>query len=830
MPSGMFRANFFSFVISIYEDIFIYQSPPPVKTLVLPSGRPGVPGPVQARELGLESRHARSNRPYFDYPCPALVGRRVLRPAAAGPGSDTGRPALSRRCARDRPARRGPAGPDDARGEVPPAVHGRRRSRRRDGRLEGGHLRAPGPERRRTPGARPKSSTRSRSSSSRRRGSGSRSSRSRRPCTASSRRGRPRSPRRSAWRRRGTSISWPASPAPSAAETRSRGIRQVLSPVINIARDVRWGRVEETYGEDPLLASRMAVAFVRAFETRGVIATPKHFVANVGAGGRDSYPIADGERGSAGDRLPAVPGRDRRGRGPVDHDRLQFVGRACPARPTPGSSRGILKGEWGFRGFVISDACSVGGSFSLHLTADSYPRVGAPGLGRAASTSSSRPRSGTRRCSARPSSAGRSAATRIDDAVRRVLRAKMELGLFEDPYVDPAEAERMNGRAAHRELARKAARDSVVLLKNDGGSLPVKRRRRRSRSRSSARTRSRRGSAATAGRASARSPSSTRIREQGRGVRGRRPLRRGLRPAGRRRRERRFRGGGPARPRVGPGHRRGRDRGGRRPGTGPISGCPGRQARDDPAGGGDGDADRRRHLRRERGRHVRMARGRGRRPHGLVSRRGGRRRRRRRPVGGRRARRDGCPSPFRSGGRTASARLQPQADGPVRRLPRPSGRAALPVRIRSELHRVRVLGSEDRSRGDRARRDGPRRRARSRTPGRGAGAEVVQLYLHDVLASVVRPVLELKGFRKVFLEPGASATVSFDLGPKELALLDAAMKESVEPGEFEILSGAPAAGHPPQGRLDSVQNEEVRFPLYSSATEPSIRFWAFFSA
>ena len=81
-----------------------------------------------------------------------------------------------------------------------------------------------------------------------------------------------------------------------AAETRSRGIRQVLSPVVNIARDVRWGRVEETYGEDPVLTSKMAVAFVRAFEERGVVATPKHFVANVGAGGRDSYPIPDGER------------------------------------------------------------------------------------------------------------------------------------------------------------------------------------------------------------------------------------------------------------------------------------------------------------------------------------------------------------------------------------------------------------------------------------------------------------------------------------------------------------------------------------------------------
>jgi len=71
-----------------------------------------------------------------------------------------------------------------------------------------------------------------------------------------------------------------------------------------------------------------------------------------------------------------------------------------------------------------------------------------------------------------------------------------------------------------------------------------------------------------------------------------------------------------------------------------------------------------------------------------------------------------------------------------------------------------------------------------------AGAEVVQLYLHDRLATVVRPVLELKGFRKIFLEPGAAATITFDLGPKELALLDGDMKETVEPGEFEILIGS----------------------------------------
>ena len=81
-----------------------------------------------------------------------------------------------------------------------------------------------------------------------------------------------------------------------ARETRTRGVRQVLSPVVNIADDVRWGRVEETYGEDPFLASAMGDAFVEAFEKMDIVTTPKHLVANVGEGGRDSYPIDRSER------------------------------------------------------------------------------------------------------------------------------------------------------------------------------------------------------------------------------------------------------------------------------------------------------------------------------------------------------------------------------------------------------------------------------------------------------------------------------------------------------------------------------------------------------
>jgi len=256
-----------------------------------------------------------------------------------------------------------------------------------------------------------------------------------------------------------------------AAETRSRGIRQVLSPVINIARDVRWGRVEETYGEDPLLASRLAVAFVRAFEKRGVIATPKHFVANVGAGGRDSYPIADGERYLREiDFPPFLAALREGGARSIMTAYNSWDGVPCSAHPR--LLTGILKGEWAFRGFVISDACSVGGSFSLHLTSDSYDESGRQawesGLDVIFQTEI-----GHADLFRNAITAGRVRSARVDDAVRRVLRAKMELGLFEDPYVDPAEAERVNGRPEHRALARRAARDSLVLLKNEGGVLPL---------------------------------------------------------------------------------------------------------------------------------------------------------------------------------------------------------------------------------------------------------------------------------------------------------------------------------------------------------------------
>ncbi len=255
-----------------------------------------------------------------------------------------------------------------------------------------------------------------------------------------------------------------------AEETKSRGIRQVLSPTINISRDPRWGRVEETYGEDPFLTSAMAVAFVSAFETRGVVTTPKHYAANVGDGGRDSNPAHFSERLMREIYFPAfqasIAGAGARS---IMAAYNSYDGTPCSSNHWLLTD--VLRGEWGFKGYVVSDYTSVEGIFSLHRTAGdsiecakqaieagldvelpSVVMYGKPLLDAVRS--------------------GKVSMEVLDRAVRRVLTVKFELGLFENPYADPKEAARLNDCAAHRALARESAEKSLVLLKNADGVLP----------------------------------------------------------------------------------------------------------------------------------------------------------------------------------------------------------------------------------------------------------------------------------------------------------------------------------------------------------------------
>jgi beta-glucosidase len=250
-----------------------------------------------------------------------------------------------------------------------------------------------------------------------------------------------------------------------ARETRTRGIRQALSPVINVADDVRWGRVEETYGEDPYLSSVMGRAFVDAFEGAGIVATPKHLIANVGEGGRDSYPIDWNERALLERYLPPFDAAIRGGRARSVMTAYNSVdGR--PATQNPRLLNGLLKKDWGFTGFVISDAAATGGATVLHMTEPNTP-IAAQHAWEAGLDVVFQSQYGQQRPYLDAVQRGLVPSAIVDAAVARVLRVKFELGLFEHPYVDAAEAGRANGAVAHLALAREAAAKSIVLLKNE---------------------------------------------------------------------------------------------------------------------------------------------------------------------------------------------------------------------------------------------------------------------------------------------------------------------------------------------------------------------------
>ncbi len=230
-----------------------------------------------------------------------------------------------------------------------------------------------------------------------------------------------------------------------AEETRSRGIRQVLSPVVNIANDPRWGRVEETYGEDPLLSSRMAVSFVSAFERAGVVATPKHFVANFGDGGRDSYPIDFDARLLDEMYFPPFHAAILEGHARSVMSAYNSVD-GSPATQNRSLLTDKLRRDWGFQGFVISDAAATGGATVLHHTEASTATATTDALDAGldvifqSSWPQHRPYLDAFKRGLIPDSV-------IDSAVARVLRAKFELGLFEHPYVDVDSARLVNGSA-----------------------------------------------------------------------------------------------------------------------------------------------------------------------------------------------------------------------------------------------------------------------------------------------------------------------------------------------------------------------------------------------
>ena len=274
----------------------------------------------------------------------------------------------------------------------------------------------------------------------------------------------------------GLASTWDPALARSLAEAiggqmRAVGAHHGLAPVLDVCRDPRWGRTEETFGEDPYLVARMGVAFVQGLQGEslrdGVIATAKHFVGyGASDGGMNWAPAGIPPRELREVYLHPFEAAVRVGRvGSVMNAYNEVDGVVCTADRELLTA--ILRDEWGFDGYVVSDYFSIRQLESYHRLAADGQEAAAMAIG--AGLDLELPSTD---CYGRPLldalEVGLVSEHTVDDAVRRVLGAKFELGLFDDPYVDAARAADAVGTSSHRVLARTIARKSIVLLKNDG--------------------------------------------------------------------------------------------------------------------------------------------------------------------------------------------------------------------------------------------------------------------------------------------------------------------------------------------------------------------------
>ena len=263
-----------------------------------------------------------------------------------------------------------------------------------------------------------------------------------------------------------------------AKEMRARGAHYVLSPVLDLARDPRWGRTEETYGEDPYLVSRLGVAAVRGLQgdlfdggPEHVVATAKHFAAHgQPEAGTNCGPANYAERMLREELFASFEAVVREGNiGSVMASYNEING--IPSHVNTWLLKDLLRGEWGFEGFVISDGWGVDDLYRLH-------RVAAGESDAAVKSFSSGVDVELGRCFRHLEGAvqaGEVSMDRVDEAVAKILRVKFQLGLFENPFVDEDTALAVTNCDEHRTLALEAARRSIVLLKNEGGLLPLDR-------------------------------------------------------------------------------------------------------------------------------------------------------------------------------------------------------------------------------------------------------------------------------------------------------------------------------------------------------------------
>jgi beta-glucosidase len=261
-------------------------------------------------------------------------------------------------------------------------------------------------------------------------------------------------------------------------EAGARGMDQVFAPVLGLARDPRWGRTEETYGEDPYLVSRMGVAAIEGLQGDSfhigrdhVMATAKHFaVHSQPEGGTNAAPGNYSERTIRENFfVPFKAGVQEAHVGSVMASYNEIDG--IPSHINHWLLERVLRQEWGYQGFITSDGDGIQMLWQTHHVAADDSQ--AARLAIAAGVDYDLSDGSAYHTLLWQVKAGIVPESDLDRAVSKVLAAKFRLGLFEHPYVDPEAAERIVNSPEKRALAEKAAEEVVVLLKNENNLLPL---------------------------------------------------------------------------------------------------------------------------------------------------------------------------------------------------------------------------------------------------------------------------------------------------------------------------------------------------------------------